>query len=64
VKANTTAVPSDGEALAAVEMGADRQAQRRSWAIGELMLRHPALTRAEAEAIVEQAAARLAAEDA
>lgn len=52
---------SDGEALAAAET--DTETQRRSWAVGELMLQHPELTRAEAERLVNRAAASLAERD-
>jgi hypothetical protein len=50
----------DGEALAAAE---ERQSQRRSWAIGELMLQHPDMDRAEAERLVDTVAASLAERD-
>lgn len=53
---------TDPELLALLEKAKDhvmtreeRDAQRKSWVIGELMLAHPEMTRAEAEAIYERA---------
>lgn len=32
----------------------NRRAQKKSWVVGELMLEHPEMTRAEAEALAEK----------
>lgn len=38
-----------------VMTAAERQAQRRSWVLGELMLAYPEMTRGEADAIIDKA---------
>lgn len=44
------------EALPVPAKRAIREAQRRSWVIGEMMIHHPEMTRGHAEAIYDQAA--------
>ena len=41
-------------AMSPEEQRAHRVAQRKSWVVGEMMLEHPEMTRAEAEAVYEK----------
>lgn len=43
------------DALSYEEQQAHREAQRRSWVVGETMLENPDMTREEAEALYESA---------
>lgn len=47
------------DALPPAEQRAHRQAQRRSWAIGELMLAYPNMTREDAERRIDDALAEV-----
>lgn len=42
------------DAMSPQEKGAMREAQRKSWVIGETLLSHPNMTRAEAEELYEK----------
>lgn len=42
------------DALSPEEQRAHREAQRKSWAIGEMMLEHPDLTREQAEELYKR----------